>query len=313
MPCENPSGKTSKEKLKARNQIPVVRKQKQKIFYLKGKGENNMKELNTIYEGNNGSYIINGKDLNSIKGIEALNLDEVKALSNMILGSSMEIVKGHEIYFIDFRGYFGYSALVFLNGKHLYYADDFQLHHKMIFTYTGDEVQQTPHTPETLKKYYMESMQNKLFTFEELQNAFSYDEYQRKDYYFRNYWIMQFDRLSAFVISGTEEEKHFNKSKKDYPFYNSYAFCYMKDKKIIDMQIETARKLQESYKSILSDPDRFRQAIRYELSNHEACITCDYSEALAALGLKFSKLSVDFQRIVNSELNRCIDEYLKAE
>lgn len=268
---------------------------------------------NEIYEGNNGSYFINNKDLNTIKGIEALTLEEVVILHDKLLGSSKENIKGHEVYFVDFGGYFGFSALVFLNGKHLYYADDFQLHHKMKYTYHGKEVESVPHTPETLKDYYIEVFNNKLFTFDELQYSYNYDDYQKKDYYFRNYWIMQFDRLSAFYISGTDAEKEFKKAEKKYPFYNCYSFCYMKDENIIKLQLETARKLLDSYKNILKDPELFREAVRYELDNHEACITMEYYDALGALGVSYSKLSDQFKAIVNTELNDCIRRYCEAE
>ena len=39
-------------------------------------------------------------------------------------------IKGHTIYLVDFGGYFGYSCLVFLNGHHIHYANDYALHHK---------------------------------------------------------------------------------------------------------------------------------------------------------------------------------------
>ncbi|MBR6859841.1 MAG: hypothetical protein IKM73_00780, partial [Acidaminococcaceae bacterium] len=38
-------------------------------------------------------------------------------------------IKGHTIYLVDFGGTFGYSCLVFCNGRHIYYANDYQLHH----------------------------------------------------------------------------------------------------------------------------------------------------------------------------------------
>lgn len=34
-------------------------------------------------------------------------------------------IKGHTVYLVDFGGYFGYSCLVFKNGHHIYYANDY--------------------------------------------------------------------------------------------------------------------------------------------------------------------------------------------
>lgn len=70
----------------------------------------------------------------------------------------------------------------------------------------------------------------------------------------------------------------------------------------------------ESFRaSIYEDHEKFRKAIRFELDNHEACITCDYHEALAALGLRASKLQ-DWQKsIIKQELNKCIHDYCNAE
>ena len=46
-----------------------------------------------------------------------------------------------------------------------------------------------------------------------------------------------------------------------------------------------------------------------ELANHEACVTCDYTDALSAMGLTFSELSIEKQRIVKEELKKQIDWY----
>ena len=31
-------------------------------------------------------------------------------------------INGHDVYFVDFGGYFGFSALVFKDGAHIYYV-----------------------------------------------------------------------------------------------------------------------------------------------------------------------------------------------
>ena len=49
--------------------------------------------------------------------------------------------------------------------------------------------------------------------------------------------------------------------------------------------------------------------VRKELANHEACITCDYTDALTALGLSFERLTDEKQKIVKEELRRQIENY----
>ena len=49
----------------------------------------------------------------TISEIEALTLAEV-----IIMKEDYVEINGHDIYFVDFGGYFGYSALVFKDGAH---------------------------------------------------------------------------------------------------------------------------------------------------------------------------------------------------
>lgn len=52
-----------------------------------------------------------------------------------------------------------------------------------------------------------------------------------------------------------------------------------------------------------------RGMVRKELANHEACITCDYTDALDALGMKYAELTEEKQQIVKEELKRQIENY----
>ena len=47
----------------------------------------------------------------SITDIESLNEHDAFAICE-----DCEIIKEHSVYFVDFGGYFGFSALVFMNG-----------------------------------------------------------------------------------------------------------------------------------------------------------------------------------------------------
>ena len=152
-------------------------------------------------------------------------------------------------------------------------------------------------------------MNNKLFTDAELlQGVASYDEYKRKNYFLCNYWIMQFDRISIFGI-GKEAQKKFNEVKPNFPFYNPISFCYVADSEIVEKSKMFSEHLEKEYAELKADDEAFRDMVSRELANHEACITCDYTDALGALGMVFEELTEARQCIVKQELNRQIQEY----
>lgn len=211
-------------------------------------------------------------------------------------------IKGHDCFLVDFSGYFGYSALVFKNGKHIYYANDYELHHRYIVEKSGREA---------LRNYYIKEMNEKLYTDEELlEEVKTYDEYEKKSYFLRNYYIMRQDYISVFFIGSNEErEARQREIEKNYPYYNSVSFCYVSDPEIINTQKKYLAILRNAYKHLQNNLEIFREMVRKELANHEACITCDYTDALDALGLTFEKLTDEKQKIVKEELRRQIESY----
>lgn len=46
------------------------------------------------------------------------------------MAEEVETIKDHTVYFVDFGGYFGFSACVCAEGQHIRYANDYELHHK---------------------------------------------------------------------------------------------------------------------------------------------------------------------------------------
>lgn len=229
--------------------------------------------------------------------IEIENLTYAKAKAMAI--ETMEI-KGHECFFVDLGGNFGYSILVFKNEKHVYFANDYELHHGNIVEEKGKS---------SLRDFYIVGMNNKLYTDEELmEEVKSYDEYQRKDHFLRNYWIMRYDHVSAFFI-GDKQKKELEKKMKKYPYYNPVCFCYVNDENIVKDAINYVRHLDKAYKILKANDDTFREMIRYELYNHEACITCTAEDALEALGLSYLDLTDEQKRIVKQELYKQIAEY----
>lgn len=236
------------------------------------------------------------KEMN-ITGIEKLTYEEAK--NNAL--ESMNI-KDHDCFFVDFDGYFGYSILVFKNGKHIYHANDYELHHHWLMKEKGRNA---------LREYYIKEMNGKLYTDAEMmEEPSSYDEYEKKSYFLRNYYIMRQDYVSIFFIGSNEErEARQREIDKKYPYYNSVSFCYVSDPEIINTQKKYLTILQNAYKQFQNDSEIFREMVRKELANHEACVTCDYTDALDALGMKYAELTEEKQQIVKEELKRQIENY----
>ena len=238
------------------------------------------------------------KDFN-IDMIRALTAEEARQMAL----ETMEI-KEHECIFVDFGGYFGYSVLVFKNGKHVHYADDFELHHGHIVKESGKEA---------LKQWYIDTLNRKLYTDAELlEDVKTYDEYEKKNYFLRNYYIMRYDYVSIFGI-GEEAQKAFDEARKTYTIYNPVSFCYVKDERIVKTQSEILKHLEKSFEKLKASDETFKEMVSRELANHEACITCDYTDALDALGFRFEELTEAQQKIVKKELNRQIQAYCDAE
>lgn len=237
-----------------------------------------------------------GKDL-TISEIESLSYEGAKALSQ----ESMDI-KGHECFFVDFGGYFGYSVLVYKDKKHIYYANDYQLHHQWLLKENGGRLN-------ALKDFYIQSLNNKLFRDEELLGeVHSYDEYTKKIYFLHNYWIMRYDYVSIFAIS-EEDRKKVEDGKKTHPYFSHVGFCYVSDQEIINKAKSFDQHLKWEYEKLKKNNSTFKEMIAYELANHEACITCNPEEALDALGLTWSGLTDEQRDIVNTELERQIHNY----
>ena len=224
----------------------------------------------------------------NIREIETLTEQDIIKLKEEGKAELLNI-KEHNCYLVDLGEYFEYSVLVFKNNKHIYYANDYQLHHRN-------------KSIEELKQWYIKTLNNKLFTESELmEDIQNYDEYKNKSYYVRNYWIMQFERVSIFYIGNLSEEQIIAKEKM---FYCSTCFCYVNDK-----SNKFITHIEESFAKAQENTEVFRKMISYELANHEACITCDYRDTLDSLGLTFDKLTGDQKRIVKEELKKQNENY----
>lgn len=188
----------------------------------------------------------------TIDAIEHLDEETAKALAE----EYMEI-KGHQVYFSDLEGHFGYSALVFCNGHHIHYANDYELHHQ-------------GKTHEELKKWYIDGLNNILFTAEELSEPVkTYDEYKRKEYFIRNYYGMREDYVSAFRIAPTEKEEKAFKKSVEHKYYNPVCFAYYDNEAFVKECVKLYVSLQKAKQNTLENFGYWKNAFLTEMFNHE--------------------------------------------
>lgn len=94
----------------------------------------------------------------TIKDIESMSEANLADMADEV-----ETIKGHTVYFVDFGGYFGFSACVCADGQHIYYANDYELHHE---GKSRDE----------LREIYRRKLTGTLFTESELSTVSSYED-----------------------------------------------------------------------------------------------------------------------------------------
>lgn len=206
----------------------------------------------------------------NIHDIENLSEEEAKNLAE-----ETQQIKGFNIYFIDFKGYFGYSYLVYKNNHYIRYANDYQLHHP------------SKKTKEELREVYIDSINSKLYTEEEISGPIKdYDEYDKKKSFLHNYYGMMEDHLSIFGnFSDKEYEKWYKEEKKKYPYYNNVAFAYYKDKEFVNHHNELMKSLNKRLDEKKEDFEYQVEAFITEMYNHEYSINwqADY-DTLSAFG-----------------------------
>ena len=197
-------------------------------------------------------------------------IDEDRAI---LIAEEKIIVKDHDVYFVDFGGYFGYSALVFKNGHHIYYANDYELHH-------------AGKTRAELREWYINGLNNKLFTEEEISTPLTdYDEYSRKEYFLHNYYGMREDYISMFhIFHNDEEEKEFSEKTASMVF-NPVCFCYHHDADFVQHCVDLFAKLEAAKEDTVNNFEYQKNAFFREMCNHEYGINwqADY-DTLSAFG-----------------------------
>lgn len=210
------------------------------------------------------------------KGITDWRIDNIEALTEadaFCICEDRKVIKDHTVYFVDFGGYFGYSALVFRNGHHIFYANDYSLHH-------------TGRSRDWLRAWYIDTMTNKLFADSEFSQPLKdYSEYDRKQYFLRNYYPMQVDYVSIFAINPSEEERKEYKRKTAKMHYNELSFCYMSDLSFIEKQRRLFDALEAQKADTENNFEYQKDAFLREMYNHEYGINWEADhDTLSAFG-----------------------------
>lgn len=187
----------------------------------------------------------------TIHEIEALTENQASEMAKESV-----TIKGHKVYFVDFGGYFGYSALVFSDGHYIKYANDYQLH------YNGK-------SREELRSLYIDSLNRKLFTVDELGTVEDYQDKQAKEYYIRNYYGMRRDHISMFFC-GSDKEREKLRKKTENMIFSPVFFAYY-DKKDSDF-VKSGEELLSMLEKAEPSADNaayWKSAFLNEMFNHE--------------------------------------------
>nr|DAG22210.1 MAG TPA: hypothetical protein [Caudoviricetes sp.]DAG32340.1 MAG TPA: hypothetical protein [Caudoviricetes sp.] len=189
----------------------------------------------------------------TIKEIEAITQQQAAAMAE-----SVQDIKGHQVYFVDFGGYFGFSALVYADGQPIIYANDYELHHQ-------------GRARADLRALYVSTLSEKLFTVDELRGPVSdYDELRAKEYYIRNYYGMRRPHVSMW-FAGPEAQREALRRKVEKMVF-SPVFCAYYDPKDADFVKQGAALLEglsHANEANRENADFWESAFLYEMFNHE--------------------------------------------
>lgn len=192
------------------------------------------------------------KKVMNIKDIETLTENEAREMAVEIC-----MIKGHYVYFVNIAGNFGYSALVFKDGRHIKYANDYELHHPNT---TRDE----------LNTFYKLSLMNKLYTEDEIAAPLkSYSEYTAKSNYLHNYYGLRRDHVSIFCINPSKEQQADFERKTKTMTFDPVAFAYYDDAEFVKRHLELFGTLETRYSETADNYEYQKSAFLYELGNHE--------------------------------------------
>lgn len=188
----------------------------------------------------------------TIKDIESMSAADLASFAGEV-----ETIKGHTVYYIDFGGSFGFSACVCADGQHIYYANDYELHHR---GKSRDE----------LRELYRRNLSGKLFTDAELQTVNGYDDYTVKSYYIRNYYAMRRPYISAFFIGSDAERAQLEKKTEKMIFSPVFMAYYAPENAdFVKRGTELLRELDEAEQRNKENAEYWESAFLSEMYNHE--------------------------------------------
>ena len=229
-------------------------------------------------------------------------IDDIYALTEEEAASmaieTME-TKGFNIYFIDFEGYFKYSYVVFKDGHHIRYADDFESHHSSIVEERqGSLIVPKANARENLRECYIERINAKLFTEEEITGPVkSYDDYEAKRDFLVNYYSYLRDHVSGFEILNTKEKEEEYKAKVSGMIFDKIAYAYYdkEDEDFVKHHIALFVALVKSREETKNNYDYWFGAFVYEMYNHEYVInwSADYDTLSAFGNITYEKQSLE--------------------
>lgn len=186
----------------------------------------------------------------SIYQIEAMTEHEAQEMAL----ETMQI-KGHNIYLVDFDGYFKYSVLVFMDGMHIHYANDYELHHPK-------------KTRVELRDWYIKELNHKLYTEDEIIGPVAdYDDYKAKSYFLHNYYGMRRNHVTIFCCGSNEVKR-----KTAGMIYDQVGFAYYEDADFVKHHVELYNALEASWKKRQGDYEFIKSAFISEMWNHEYAI-----------------------------------------
>lgn len=206
----------------------------------------------------------------AIASVDTWNIDRIDEMTEAearIMAEQHEVIKGHDVYFIDFGGYFKFGYVVFCRGHHMRHASDFELHHK------SDSRDQ-------LYKYYKQQLNKKLYTEKGLAAKLkNYHDYKARKNYLLNYYSDMENHISCFgIFSDPEFKARYEAETKDLQF-NRYTFSYCRSLDFIYKCADLDEALKNALEATRHDFDYWKEAFRYEFSNYECIYGGRYSEA----------------------------------
>ena len=234
----------------------------------------------------------------NMKNIENWNIETIQNITEQeAQGMALETlnIKGHNVYLVDFGGYFGYSRLVFADGRHIHYANDYELHHKGNEWYKGM-------AGEELRAWYIKTAEQKLFTEDEIVGPLKdYNDYRAKREYLHNYYAMRRPYISIFFI-GSDAEREKLRKKTEKMYYDPVGFCYIDDEAFVAHHIELSDKLNNQRHMMENNYDYMVTAFKHEMYNHEYAINwqADYDTISAFANVNGIRYYTDISELFDA-------------